>query len=557
MSSSCDLHDVRRRHRPAALLAACLAAAVLGLEGAQPRYFADDPLWVDDDRAIDAATIAPREDSDYFDFVENTFFSRGDRRDIHAVNTNTVDEVPDSTWFVNRIGRRDLSRDELLRGPDRVPQLSIKGWPVVGGKSEGLQAGYRIADPSGHLYQIEFDPPSNPEMATGAEMVGTVFYHAFGYHVVDVYLVEVDPADIVVSEKATMRDPVTRERRRMTRKDVDLVLARAARRPDGKYRALASRFADGSPLGSFRYYGTRSDDPNDVFPHEHRRELRGARVFAAWLNHDDSRSLNSLDMLETVDGKRSVRHYMFDFGSIMGSGTARAQVARAGNEYIFEWAPGFATLATMGLYLRPWMRIDYPDAPASVGRFEGRTFDPVRWRPEYPNVAFDLMRPEDAFWAARIVSRFSNDLVAAAVSKGGYTDPKASSYLTETLIARRDKVLRTWLTQVNPVVDLALSSDGRLTFKNAAIEAGAASGTATYEVQWLRFDNATDAETPVGEVHVGTAAAADAPAGLLAGGDYVGVRVAARHAEHPVWSKPVTAHFRRAGTNWTLVGMQR
>ena len=128
-------------------------------------------------------------------------------------------------------------------------------------------------------------------------------------------------------------------------------------------------------------------------PHEHRRELRGARVFGAWLNHDDSRGVNSLDMLEPRADARYVKHYMFDFGSILGSGTVFAQRHRAGNEYILEWKPGWLTLATLGLYTRPWMHIDYPDAPPSVGRFEGDAFDPVQWKPEYPNPAFDNMRP--------------------------------------------------------------------------------------------------------------------------------------------------------------------
>ena len=62
--------------------------------------------------------------------------------------------------------------------------------------------------------------------------------------------------------------------------------------------------------------------PTTSVPHEHRRELRGNRVFAAWLNHDDSRAGNSLDMLvEDQTGVSLVKHYMFDFGSSLGSGT--------------------------------------------------------------------------------------------------------------------------------------------------------------------------------------------------------------------------------------------
>ena len=76
-----------------------------------------------------------------------------------------------------------------------------------------------------------------------------------------------------------------------------LVSGQWQRQPNGKYRAIASRFADGRPVGYFKYYGTRPDDPNDIYPHEHRRELRGNLVFAAWINHDDSRGINSLDML--------------------------------------------------------------------------------------------------------------------------------------------------------------------------------------------------------------------------------------------------------------------
>ena len=117
-------------------------------------------------------------------------------------------------------------------------------------------------------------------------------------------------------------------------------------------------------------------------PHEHRRELRGARVFAAWLNHDDSRGINSLDLLETAGDRRYVKHYMFDFGSILGSGTATPSATAPATRYILEWKPGWLTLATLGLYTRPWMHIDYPDdTPPAIGRLEATAFDPVRWKP--------------------------------------------------------------------------------------------------------------------------------------------------------------------------------
>ena len=263
---------------------ALVAAAVLIGTGlarvATPTYYPDDPLRADDDTVLDASAVAEIEDSNSYDFLINTMTSPGERRDVRAINVNTVDQVPDSSWFQNRAGRGATTAD-LVRGPDRLTAISLDGWVVAAGKSSGVQPGFRMSTPQGELYQIKFDPPSNPEMASGAEVIGTAFYHAFGYHVVEVYLAELDPKQLVLSDQATVFDPRLGRRRPLSRRDVDNVLSRGARLPNGNYRVLASRFAGGKPLGNFRYYGTRPDDPNDIVRHEHRRELRGARVFAA------------------------------------------------------------------------------------------------------------------------------------------------------------------------------------------------------------------------------------------------------------------------------------
>jgi hypothetical protein len=544
------LHD----RLPLGLLALLLSMVPVSSQG--PTFYPDDPVAIDDDMSLDASKIVPIKDSNVYDFVANTFASPGIRHDVRAGNVNTIGEVPDSSWFVNRVGLRTLSTAELVRGPDRFEAISFEGWKVSGDKSSGLQPGFRMTDPSGHLYQIELDPPSNPEMATGAEVIGTAFYHAFGYHTVDVYVAELDPATIEMAPNARVTDPLVGERRRMTRRDVDDVLNRGARQANGRYRVLVSRFAEGAPLGNFRYYGTRPDDPNDVIPHEDRRELRGARVFGAWLNHDDSRGVNSLDMLQTDGGRRYVKHYMFDFGSIMGSGTVFAQRHRAGNEYIVDWAPGWLTLATLGLYTRDWLHVDYPDVPSSVGRFEGHSFDPVKWRPEYPNTAFDNMRADDAFWAARIVAKFSDADIRAIVSKARYSDPRATEYLTATLIERRNKVLKTWLTAVNPLVDFALGPDGALTFTNAAVAADVATPATEHRLRWSRFDNSTGSTTGTVEA-TATGTRVAAPPQVLAEAEFVQVEIASQHPQFGAWAAPVTVHFRRSAAGWTLVGVTR
>jgi hypothetical protein len=543
--------------RPVTLIALALAGGLAVSGGAAaPRFLADDPLQLDDDRALDASAARPIEGSNGYDFAEHTFLKPGDRRGGPAVNVNTMGEVPDSSWFTNRIGKTPMTADEIARGPNQVASLDVNGWPIVQEKSSGITPGYRIVDPAGHLYQIKFDPPEHPEMASGAEMIGAAIYHTIGYNVVQGYAVDIDPAAIVISPKATTVD-MSGRKRTLRRDDIDRILKRAAKLPNGRYRATASRFAEGSPLGYFKYYGTRPDDPNDIHPHEHRRELRASRVFAAWLNHDDSRGINSLDMLETGQGKKTIRHYMFDFGSIMGSGSTVAQKPRAGNEYILEWAPALKTLASFGLWVRPWIMVDYPAVAKSVGRFESDFFDPAAWRPEYPNPAFDNMQAADAFWAARLVSRFTDEAVRATVRKARYTEPGAEQYITETLLRRRDKVLKTWLTGVNPLVNPAIDAAGTFTASNAAVDSGVAAAAASYVITWNRFDNATDSTVGAGIESRTAELRADAPAQLLADSTFVVITVRTEHPDFPHWTQPVRFYFRRQGGAWTPVGLTR
>ena len=545
---------MRKRLVLTVVTVAALMSAALGVGVAiEPKFYSDDPI-LRDPETQNASSVQEIDISEGYDFLENSFFDSGDHTNKRAVNVNTIDEVPDSSWFTNRIGREVWTVDRLVRGPDTStgPSGTLT---IVAGKMEGIAPGFTARDTTGQLYFIKFDPSSNPEMASGAEVISTKLFYAFGYHVPENYLATIHREALIIGEGAPLRDKDGR--RMMKPRDLDALLRRAARQADGSYRAIASKALEGKPAGHFRYYGTRPDDPNDIYPHEHRRELRGMAVFAAWLNHDDSRSINNLDTLVRDSNRTVIRHNLLDFGSTLGSGTLQVQSTRAGNEYLWDARPTLITMMTLGLYVRPWIRVSYPDIPA-VGRIESTQFDPERWKPEYPNAAFENARPEDRFWAARIVAALPNEAIRLIVDTAKYSDPKATEYLTDTILARKNKVLKAWLNGTNPVVNPQLSPAGELTFENAAQKAGVGPAAERYTIQWSSFDNASSTHKDVGSEQLATSLKAQAPLDLLsARPEYVAALVRAFHADHPAWSQPLMLYFRRAGEGWSLVGLER
>jgi hypothetical protein len=547
-----------------ALAWAVLSAFALNVLAAQaprttPRFRPADPVAIDDDTIADASAFEELELSEGFDLLANQFGSPGDGAPKRAVNLNTVDEVPDSSWFTNRIGIRPMPLREIVRGANKFDPVEAREWDtwtVVEGKGpRSFQPGFRAERPGdpGQVYQLEVDPIGHPRLATGAEFIGGLIYHALGYFVEDVYVLKVHPRNLRISEKATIRDPSGR--RRFTSHDLDNILRVAARDHDGRVYMSATRY-DGKDLGNFEYHGTRSDDPNDIYPHEHRRELRANRVFAAWLAHDDSRALNTRNVRVVGDGRNYVRHYMRDFGALLGSSTRFTEPPISNHEYYVEKDSSLKRLSTLGFYTPNYVRTRAPqNIPASIGWFESSSFDPDAWRPNYPNAAFSNMQLDDAFWGARLVSKFSDDAIRAIVEQAGYDDPQAVEYLTRTLVRRRDIIARTWLNGVNPIVDVSLDTSGTLSFTNAAVAAGVATH-GTYTIAWARFDNQSgSSERASVETHTQPRVAA--PASLLSSADFIEATIWSEQADHPAWREPVRVYFRRDGAAWKTVGLTR
>jgi hypothetical protein len=512
------------------------------------KFFPDDPLMFDQDNVISIGEPRRMRLSDYYDFLQHTFATPGDLSRRPAVNVNTLDEVPDSSWFQNRHGSFPMRVDDIVRGPNTSGGPSTDGrWTVIEGKTEGITPGFRIRDALGQVYVIKFDPPENPEMATSAEVISTKFFHAAGYNVPENYIVFFRRADLVVGGEAKVSVGMG-PARQMTEPDMDRILSRVYKTPEGQYRAIASRLIDGRALGPFKYYGTRSDDPNDIVPHENRRELRGLSVISAWLNHDDSRAINSLDVVVSDNARNYIRHYLIDFGSTLGSGSVGAQKPRAGWEYIWQPSAVFRRMFTLGLWDSSWIRIKYPDLP-SIGRFESKEFDPEEWKPEYPNPAFMNARPEDSYWGAKIVMAFTDESIKAVVGTGRFSDPKAEQYMTQALIERRDKIGRHYLNQVLSVDNLKLN-EGRLEFEHLASRYGFAERPSQYTLSWFRFDNEKSTRVPLGPATSSAGPAVPIPPVLLADtSPYFGVEI---------WSgKQRLSVFIRRTPGLQIVGIER
>ncbi|HET7545980.1 MAG TPA: hypothetical protein VFK05_39195 [Polyangiaceae bacterium] len=537
-----------------------------------------DPVRIDcsqngEPRDLQAAACTPElyESSFSWDAVDNSLFrpmSKFFQVDSYgeAENVNAFDEVPDSSWFTNRIGARLLSPDEVARGycaegPELESDPAAFSWLVDHGKDNGANPGFRV-NVRGQKYLLKTDD-GQVERATAAAAIAARFYYAAGWWA---------PCDSVVYfKKSALRlkpglsikanvgpaEPFDQKR-------LDRILAQAGRRGE-LYRAVASRWLPGVPLGPFTYEGTRSDDPSDVIAHENRRDLRGARLLAAWLNHFDSREQNTMSTWMSDNPRDSasqgyVRHWYIDLGDCFGSEWAIDDVSkRLGHAYLLDFSYMLEDFASFGAIERPWDRARRTPGAENFGYFSERDFEPELWRGEYPNPAFGRMTERDGAWATRIIARFSVEHIRAAVGVGNFTNPAHAEFLVRVLLARQRRLLARYFSKLSPLSDVQVT--GR---KLCATDLARSTGTYPSEAFSYRAElrrgsaRAVTARAVAGAqgqicVDLGEPLAA----GLLsdaAPGRYMTVRI-----ENGIAPGPLVVHFYDLGADrgLRLVGIER
>ena len=407
-----------------------------------------------------------------------------------ALNINRHDDVVNSSWFEHRNDRRRLSPDETFRGPTTGTGPDTTG-PIVltQAKLQGISPGFHIQDSRGIRYVVKFDPQGFQYLSSSAGVITNRLMYAAGFHVPEDYIFRFRREHITgVKEGASYEDDEFVERP-LGIELVDEILARVDTLPDGRFLAVASQYVPGPPLGPFHFSGTRKDDPNDWYAHEHRRDLRGLYVVSSWVNHVDMRFANTMDAFVEPG---FVRHYLIDFAASLGSGTIRPHNPREGAEYNLDFWQSMARVFTLGFYRQGWERESYGVIAPSIGWMQVETFDPAGWKANWPNEAFVNMTVRDGYWGAKLVGSFTDAQVRAAVRAGQLPNQFAADTLASILNYRRDRIVEYWYGRVSPIEVPEVSEESgpgsgfKITFEDYGIRDGAWASNGTSYVWSLR-----------------------------------------------------------------------
>jgi hypothetical protein len=542
--------------------------AVAGCAHGDRRFPLRDPLWKDGDLRPIAAPCERRPSEKEPEHVACT-------PDVY-VSPLIWDGLDNSVfrpfakifaWFTSRIGRRKPSREELLRGACSPEEMldgftaAAGSWVIDQGKMNGATPGFRIKVGGKRKFMLKTDTKEQPERPSAASAIGAAIYHAVGFNTSCEQVIFVDrrALSLVPGLKVTDNSGITKP---FDQTALDNVLAQATAR-DGYVRLQASAWLPGYLLGPFRYEGRRSDDDNDAIPHEDRRDLRGARLVAAWLNHFDAREQNTMDSwIATGSVPDSspgyVRHYYLDTSDSFGSEWAWDGISRRlGQSYLLDWEDIGQDFITLGIPTRPWERVERAPGMEPFGYFNGREFNPETWKNEYPNPAFSRATERDNAWMARILSRFDADDVRALVDLGKFHRADQAEYLTRVLERRLELILARYLGRLSPIADVKITSAGKLCATDLARRRQVwESSRFRYAAEWRSGDRRLALPVEVGgEGEICLPLPTTDQRGKTGGDDsYLVVTIANGASKYPI---RVHLYDQGPGGGYRLVGLER
>ena len=429
-------------------------------------------------------------------------------RPRRALGVNSFDEVPDSTWFTNRT---PMTPDEVRSGqlPD-TPERFFP-WTVKKGKTGGSDPGFVCEDSRGETFLLKFDLPTQPEVDTAADAISGRLLWALGYNTATDHVVYFRRSDLKISPKATTVGD-DGKKRPVVAADLEKILVDIPADAEGRLRGLTSMFIKGKVLGGAPRMGVRHDDPNDLIPHELRRDVRGATALFAWLSHVDFKEDNTMDTWQEDPSDKNIHyvvHYLLDFGWTLGAAAADTENPSLDFRYDVDLKETLRAVFTFGLRYEVWEHRNH-SKHRGVGVFGVSDYRPGQWKPTMPSMLSILLADRfDQLWASKLLIRLTREQIAAAVDAGRLTDPASARYLVDTLVARQRITAAYWFRRAAPLDEFAIAG-GKLCFTDLALRHQLETAPTTFKIRAFDRNGAHVATTSVSADAQGLACLANA-----------------------------------------------
>ena len=367
-----------------------------------PRFYQDDPI-AREPESQDASKAEPSEISRMYEMTYNLFVTAGYKPSgLRAKNINTIDEVPDSSWFTNRIGTRtDHRRGDHARADRRCATRSV-ALDADPGEDRRRASGLHREGRQGRNLVPRVRSAVLPGGATGCGRDRDE----------DLLGARLQPGGIVPVRRSIRRTSTSTRRPRFagppakrtpfTQDDINDD-PRARRSQQGRHvsrhrRPPASRQDSRRlPLRGHASRRSRTISSRTSTAASCARCASSARGPTSRTSRRPTRSTRSSPRTAAT----IVKHYLQDVGSTFG-------MCNDLHEWDLSWEHFYQgdtmrkRLFSFGFALSPWQTVKYSRVPVDR-QVRRRRFDPRKWRPQTPTTAYMEMRDDDAFWAARRV----------------------------------------------------------------------------------------------------------------------------------------------------------
>jgi hypothetical protein len=204
-----------RHHAPRTRIHWLLTLTLLasfGCGSAPARFPLRAARWTDDDRTPFSHRPASYWSPLVWDATDHTAFrplSHALLVDLagEAVDVNALDEVPDSSWYQNRLAVRALAPLEVAEGACAGRPPPAEGiWTITAGKRGGATPGFFATSPDGARYMIKIDDADHPEISSAADAIGSRFFWAAGFNTACYFVQRLDPSMLRIAAGATYPD---------------------------------------------------------------------------------------------------------------------------------------------------------------------------------------------------------------------------------------------------------------------------------------------------------------------------------------------------------------